>query len=95
MELRLPQHLSVVAMEKGTFGSPSTTVANFTYFYALRVGTGSYVTEATKTFFCVKIGVFDYSTVTRLLKDFYTGCKDLNELAKSCGPKSLDSKAVL
>ena len=28
----LSQHLSVVAIEKGAFGSPSTMVANFTYF---------------------------------------------------------------
>ena len=28
----LPLHLCVVAIEKGAFGSPSTTVANFTYF---------------------------------------------------------------
>ena len=28
----LPLHLSVVAIEKGAFWSPSTTVANFTYF---------------------------------------------------------------
>ena len=27
------QHLGVVAIEKGAFGSPSTAVANFTYFY--------------------------------------------------------------
>ena len=27
-----PLHLGVVAIEKGAFGSPSTTVANFTYF---------------------------------------------------------------
>ena len=26
-------HLGVVAIEKGAFGSPSTKVANFTYFY--------------------------------------------------------------
>ena len=31
MELRPPLHLSVVAIEKGAFGSPSTKVANFTY----------------------------------------------------------------
>ena len=29
MELRLPLHLAVVAIEKGAFGSPSTKVANF------------------------------------------------------------------
>ena len=28
-----PQHLSVVAIEKGTFGSTSTMVANFTFLY--------------------------------------------------------------
>ena len=27
----LPLHLGVVAIEKGAFGSPSTTVANFTF----------------------------------------------------------------
>ena len=27
-----PLHLGVVAIEKGTFGLPSTIVANFTYF---------------------------------------------------------------
>ena len=26
-------HLGVVAIEKGAFGSPSTMVANFTFFY--------------------------------------------------------------
>ena len=29
---RPPIYLGVVAIEKGSFGSPSTTVANFTYF---------------------------------------------------------------
>ena len=28
-----PQHLGAVAIEKGAFGCPSTTVANFTYLY--------------------------------------------------------------
>ena len=28
-----PLHLGVVAIEKGAFGSPSTLVANFTYFF--------------------------------------------------------------
>ena len=32
-----PRHLDVVAIEKGAFGSPSTKVANFT-FYAVHVG---------------------------------------------------------
>ena len=31
-EYRPPLHHGVVAVEKGAFGSPSTTVANFTFF---------------------------------------------------------------
>ena len=31
-ELRPPLHLGVVAIEKGAFGSPSTTGANFTLY---------------------------------------------------------------
>ena len=34
-ELHPPLHLSVVAIEKGAFWSPLTTVANFTYLYIL------------------------------------------------------------
>ena len=30
MELCPPVHLGVVAIEKGAFGSPSTTIGNFT-----------------------------------------------------------------
>ena len=37
MKKHPPLHLSVVAIEKGAFGSPSTTVANFTYFISLKV----------------------------------------------------------
>ena len=33
MEWRRPLHLGVVAIKKGTFGSPSTKVDNLTYFY--------------------------------------------------------------
>ena len=32
-EQRLPLHLDVVAIEKEPFGSPSTTVTKFTYYY--------------------------------------------------------------
>ena len=32
-----PLHLGVEAIEKGAFGSPSTTVANFTYFMTIYV----------------------------------------------------------
>ena len=33
MELHPPLHLSLVAIEKGPFGSPSTKIANFTFFF--------------------------------------------------------------
>ena len=33
MEKRPPLHFSVIATERGAFGSPSTTVTNFTYTY--------------------------------------------------------------
>ena len=32
-ELHPPLHLSLVAIEKAAFWLPSTTIANFTYFY--------------------------------------------------------------
>ena len=35
MELRSPLHVGVVAIEKGAFESPSTKVANFTFYYYL------------------------------------------------------------
>ena len=37
-EKRLPLHLGVVAIKKGAFGSPLTTVANFTLLTIVRVG---------------------------------------------------------
>ena len=44
MELRPPLHLGVLAIEKGAFESPSTTIANFTlyilyidYIYTLNI----------------------------------------------------------
>ena len=35
------QHLCVVAIEKGAFGSPLTTIANFTYFYFIFIAHNS------------------------------------------------------
>ena len=46
MELGPPLYLDVEAIEKGAFGSLSTTVVNFTFFYIIiiteivRVGAG-------------------------------------------------------
>ena len=37
MEERPAQHFGVVAIEKGTFVSPSTKVANFTYLYRIKI----------------------------------------------------------
>ena len=45
MELRPPQHLGVVAVEKGAFGSPSTKVAKFIYFLLI------FVTELLQFYF--------------------------------------------
>ena len=36
MQLRSPIYLGEVAIEKGALGSPSTKVANFTYFLYLK-----------------------------------------------------------
>ena len=35
MELHPPLHLAVVALEKGIFGTPSTTLANLYYYIKL------------------------------------------------------------
>ena len=37
MEKRHPLHFGLVAIEKGAFGSLSTTVTIFTYFYLISV----------------------------------------------------------
>ena len=39
MEWGSPLHLGVIAIEKGAFGSPSTKVANFTYYNPIIVQT--------------------------------------------------------
>ena len=43
-----PLHLGVVAIEKGAFGSPSTMVANFTYFIEARMSFWSRRQQNTK-----------------------------------------------
>ena len=55
MELRPPQHLGEVAIEKGAFGSPSTEVVNFTlyiyiYIYTHEVYTISFQTSFVQAF---------------------------------------------
>ena len=37
MELLLPLHLDVIAIEKGAFGLPSNKVPKFTYFIAEKI----------------------------------------------------------
>ena len=39
--------------------------------------------------------IVDHSTVTRCLKIFHSGCKNLDNQAKSGGPKTEDSKVML
>ena len=49
--------------------------------------------EATKIICCTKNeSMVDYSTVTRWLKKFSSGCKNFNDQARSGRPKTVDSK---
>ena len=54
------------------------------------------VTEANKNIYCPKDeDTIDHSTVTRWFKTFLSGFKNLGHLARSGGPKSIDSEVVL
>ena len=48
MESRPPLHFGVVAIEKGTFGSPSTKVTNFTFFFIHADETTGFTAEREK-----------------------------------------------
>ena len=49
--------------------------------------------EATQNICFVKSGgTFDYNKVTRWLKKFSLGCKNLNDQARSGRPKTVDSQ---
>ena len=49
-----------------------------------------------RTFFCAKgEGAVDYNLVSRGLKKFYKGCKNLDNQIRSVRPKTWDSLAVL
>ena len=53
------------------------------------------IAKATENICCVKgEGSVDHSTVTRGLKKFCLGYKNLNDQAKSIGPKTIDSEAM-
>ena len=57
---------------------------------------GHYTVEATKNICCAKSGrVLNHKIITRLLKKFRSGYKNLTDQARSVRPKSVDSKAVL
>ena len=57
---------------------------------------GHNTAEATKNICCVKSeGAVDHSPVTRWLKKFCPGCKNLDDQARLCRPKTVDSKSVL
>ena len=52
--------------------------------------------EATKNICWAKDdGAVDYSVVTRWVKKFCTGCKNLNDQARSGRPKTTESEAML
>ena len=54
-------HLGVVAMEKGAFGSPSTTVANFTYIYVyMYMYIWVYIYKYVYIYMCIYIHIYVY-----------------------------------
>ena len=62
-------------------------------FYEFKLGHND--TELIKNIWYVKgEGAVD-CTVTRWFKKFFLGCKNLNDQAKSCMPKTVDSKTML
>ena len=50
-----PLHLGVVAIEKGAFGSPSTTVVNFIYAFNVYIVIVSRVSKLKQLVYCVLI----------------------------------------
>ena len=57
---------------------------------------GHNATEATKNIcFAKGEGAVDHNTVTRWFKKFRSGCKNLDDQARSGMPKNMSSKAVL
>ena len=56
-----PQHLSVVAIEKGAFASPSTKLANFTYYICLHIYVYIYV-----VYMNVYIYIYIYSKASKV-----------------------------
>ena len=52
--------------------------------------------DPTKNICCVKDeGAVDYSIVTRLLKKFYSSCKNLDDQARSGRAKMIDFEALI
>ena len=53
-------------------------------------------TEATENIFCTKGagGAFDHGTVIRCFNKFCSGCKNLDDQARSDRPKMVDSEAL-
>ena len=57
----------------------------------LQIEMGHNATEATKIICCLKgQSAADHSTVTRLFKKFYLGCKNLNNKVMSGSHKTMD-----
>ena len=54
------------------------------------------IMEVTKNNYSVNgEGAIDHDTVTRVFKKFYSGCKDLDDQAKSGMPNSVASEVML
>ena len=63
-------------------------------FYAFKLGHDT--AEVTKNICCANgKSAIDHYTVTRCLKKFHSGCKNLNNQARSGSPKPVDSETVL
>ena len=61
--------------------------------YAIELGYNA--TEATTNICCAKSeDTIDHSTITRWLKKFCSDCKNIDSLARSDWPKTLDSEAM-
>ena len=71
---------------------------NIVYFRNLfyKFEQGHNITESTKNIYRAKgKGVVDHSIVTRWLKKFSSGCKNLDNQARSSRPKNVDAEAAL
>ena len=84
-ELRPLLHLSVVAIEKGTIWSPSTIVANFTYFIIMIIIISHFVSIVIMTISKV---IKNYQTYFKISHNYnnHQKFKFKSSLIVICGP---------